>query len=223
MTMNAEPLTPAFSARVREAIGWRWKFGVVPRAKRLFGVADEQWARVVMNRETDRFMRGLPRQSMKLLEISGTADSKWRDFGFASYQATLYPQYDVCAAPLSQAAWDVLVAEQVLEHVERPRAAVRNIHDMLVPGGWFVVTTPFLLRVHAYPGDFSRWTEQGLRQLLVEGGFDDARIVSGAWGNRACVRANFSGFPSWIPWWHSLENEPDFPIVVWAFAQRAPR
>jgi hypothetical protein len=91
---------------------------------------------------------------------------------------------------------------------------------MLRPGGTLVVTTPFLIRVHPSPFDCSRWTELGLKYLLAEAGFDLSRITTGSWGNRACVRSNFVDWRGWNPILHSLRNEPDFPVHVWAFAKK---
>jgi len=222
MSSNTVSRPVGLRSRLTSAFRWRWQWVVLPRVKRLLGIKNQQWARVVMDRVVDQFvLHTLPHRSLRVLEISGMPDSKWREVDFASYRVTTFPDYDVCGAPLAEGPWDLIIAEQVLEHVERPWAAVRNVHSMLTPGGYFVVSTPFLIRVHGFPGDHSRWTEQGLRQLLVEGGFDDANITTNAWGNRACVRANFMNFREWIPWWHSLRNEPNFPVVVWAFARRA--
>jgi hypothetical protein len=30
----------------------------------------------------------------------------------------------------------------------------------------------------------------------------------------------FKGWPGWVRWKHSLRNERNFPIVVWAFARK---
>jgi SAM-dependent methyltransferase len=211
---------PAAISQVRDALSWRWRFVLRPSLKRLLGIQDVQWTRVVMNRECVRFARTLPVDRLDVLEIS-PGDSHWQDFGFGSYRRTMYQDYDVCAEPLRIEAFDLIIAEQVLEHVRQPHCAVRNVHHMLRPGGWFLVSTPFLLGLHAYPDDYGRWTEQGLKELLIAGGFDAAEIRTASWGNRACVRANFKRYPSWIPWWHSLRNEAAFPLVVWAFAQRS--
>ena len=157
---------------------------------------------------------------MDCLEISGTgAEGR---FPFKTYQAVSYPAYDVCQGPLAPNAYDIVIAEQVLEHVLRPDLAVANIHAMLRPGGLFVVSTPFLLKVHAYPLDLYRWTEDGMRQLLRTAGFAD--VVTGSWGNRQCLAADLTADLKWTwydPLWHSLKNEPQFPIVVWAFARRS--
>lgn len=201
---------------IREGLGWRVR-ALLSSVYGLLGASETQWARVVMNRETERFVRSLKYSSLNALEISGT---KWECFGFAAYRTASFPEYDVCGGPLEVEAFDIIIAEQVLEHVLWPYRAVRNIWKMLRPSGVFVVTTPFLLRVHNSPADCSRWTEMGLKHLLAECGFELDRIITGSWGNRSCVRANFREWRLWIPWMHSLRNEGEFPVVVWALARK---
>jgi len=203
----------------KEAFAWRWRFIMRPRIHRILGVKDTQWLRVVMDRETARFVGRLPCSSLDALEISG---QKWAKFGFGSYRAASYDEYDVCAGPLKVEAFDIVLMEQVLEHVLWPYRAVRHVYQMLRPGGLFVVTTPFLIRVHSHPIDCSRWTETGLRYLLAEGGFPLDDVITGSWGNRSCLRANFHRWIQWIPWAHSLRNEPAYPLSVWAFARKGP-
>jgi SAM-dependent methyltransferase len=202
-----------------EGLSWRWRFLAKPWLKRRLGIPDQQWCRVVADRAVAEFVRRLEYREFRAVEISATSD-RWENFGFLSYRNTEYPEYDLCKGPLEEEGFDLVIAEQVLEHVLRPFQAVRNIYRMLRPGGWFVVATPFLIRVHAYPNDCTRWTETGLRHLLIEAGFTDEAIATGSWGNRACVKANFRRFPSWIPWWHSLRNDSLFPVTVWAFARK---
>jgi hypothetical protein len=76
--------------------------------------------------------------------------------------------------------------------------------------------------VHHFPVDCSRWTEVGLKYLLAEAGFPLEAIIVGSWGNRACVTRGFDRVSAWIPWWHSLKNDPRFPVMVWAVARRDP-
>jgi hypothetical protein len=58
---------------------------------------------------------------------------------------------------------------------------------MLRPGGVFIVSTPFLLKVHEFPIDLYRWTEHGMRQLLAGVGF--TVLATASWGNRECLFA----------------------------------
>jgi 2-polyprenyl-3-methyl-5-hydroxy-6-metoxy-1,4-benzoquinol methylase len=44
--------------------------------------------------------------------------------------------------PLAPASCDVVVAIETVEHLENPRAFVRELSRILKPGGWLVVTTP---------------------------------------------------------------------------------
>jgi SAM-dependent methyltransferase len=202
---------------LREGLGWRWRACRKHWLDPLLGIRDQQWARVVMDAATERFVRSLDYTALDALEISGR---KWASFGFKSYRSAAYPDYDLCERPLATEEFNLVIAEQVLEHVLWPYRAVRHAWAMLRPGGVLLVTTPFLVRVHAFPTDCSRWTETGLKYLLAEGGFGLENVQTGSWGNRACVRANFRRWASWVPWLHSLRNEADFPVVVWAFAKK---
>jgi SAM-dependent methyltransferase len=201
----------------RDGVAWR-SLRARRVLRRLMGVQSVQWARVVMDRATAEFALRLDKSKLEALEISG---SKWESFGFRSYRSVHFPAFDICATPPRSAAYDIIIAEQVLEHVKWPYRAARNVHAMLRPGGWFIVTTPFLLRLHREPNDCTRWSEEGMRYLLAESGFRLENIETGSWGNRACVRGNFKRWSRWIPWLHTLKNEPDYPVVVWAFARKA--
>jgi SAM-dependent methyltransferase len=178
-----------------------------------------QWCRVVMNVEIERFIRTLDCLHVDALEISGTG-SQGR-YNFRSYRTVQYPDYDVCESPLAEGQFDLVIAEQVFEHILRPDRAAANIYEMLRPGGVFVISTPFLLKVHEVPLDLYRWTERGMRQLLESAGF--AVISTGSWGNRECLIADMKPGLEWTtynPRRHSLQNEPEFAIVVWAFAEK---
>ena len=176
------------------------------------------WSRVVMNQACRELLGELEYGSFDTLEVSGRA---WQDFGFASYRAVEFPDFDICAAPLAE-RFDLIIAEQVFEHLLYPYRAGRNVHAMLRPGGWFLVSVPFLVKVHGYPIDCTRWTALGLRHFLHECGFPLEQIEAGAWGNRDCIIANFERWIVYEPTLHDLTNEPDFPYHVWALARRGP-
>ena len=200
--------------------------GLVRRAKsklhavlRKVGLeTDEHWVRVVMYRECFAFLRALGPETLDVLEISG--GNRWRtEFEFGSYTNLAYPEFDICSQTLER-QFDVIIADQVFEHLKWPYRAGRNVLAMLKPGRFFIVTTPFLIRVHRVPIDCSRWTEEGLSYLLQECGFPASAIETGSWGNRACAEANFRTLGKAAGPFRSLANEPDFPVTVWAFAQK---
>jgi SAM-dependent methyltransferase len=183
---------------------------------RAVGYDTTDWMRVVMYRECFAFIESLGPERLDVLEISG--GPQWRRrFAFRSYTATEYPGYDICAEQLPQ-RFDLIIADQVFEHLPWPYRAGRNALGMLKHGGHLIVTVPFLVRVHPSPIDCCRWTETGLSYLLQECGFAEAGIRTGSWGNRACAKGNFSNWRK-RGFFGSLANEPHFPVTVWAFAQ----
>jgi SAM-dependent methyltransferase len=189
-------------------------------ANRFFadGSADDHWARVVMNRETERLVRSINPEMRSALEISG--DSWKQRVAFREYRSVDFQTLDICAGPLQDEKFDIVIAEQVFEHLLWPYRAVRHVYQMLNEDGVFLLTTPFLIKIHQHPVDCSRWTEIGIRHLLAEGGFNIDLITTGSWGNRACIKANWGQWKIYQPWLHTLKNEPDFPVVVWALARR---
>jgi len=176
------------------------------------------WIRVIMYRRCFEFIRTLEPEKLDVLEISG--GPQWRRvFKFHSYSETQYPTFDICSQTLSR-QFDLIIADQVFEHLPWPNRAGRNVFQMLRAGGTFVIATPFLVRVHNVPIDCGRWTEQGLSYLLQDCGFLEQNIQTDSWGNRACLKANLAKWRRY-GWFRPLQNEPNYPVMVWAFARKA--
>lgn len=77
-------------------------------------------------------------------------------------------------------SYDFVLCTDVLEHVSRPWVAVIELAGILKPGGTLLLTTPFNYRRHGNQQvvDYWRFTEEGLRQLLLEeAGFRHASIT----------------------------------------------
>lgn len=186
---------------------------------RRWGWDRTHWARVVEYRKCFAFLHAQSPETLDALEISG--EGVWnKAVRFNTYRSIGYPEYDLCAAAYP-AQFDVVIADHVLPHVDCPSRAVENLYAMLRDGGHLIVTSSFLVRVEGSPVDCSRWTERGLKNLLVAGGFDPESVHTDSWGNRSCVKANFR---RWVPYgfglFRSLKNEPEFPVSVWAIARR---
>ncbi|MBT9160818.1 MAG: hypothetical protein DDT26_02114 [Dehalococcoidia bacterium] len=180
------------------------------------GYDHRHWTRPVMHEACTRLLADIGLSKLDVLEIS--AGEHWRSLPFRSFQEMNYPAYDICTDVI-KADVNLIIADQVFEHLLWPYRAARNIHSMLPAGGYFLMTTPFLIKYHPIPHDCTRWTETGLKYFLAEAGFPLDQVVTGSWGNRACVRANFSHWAR-RGWFGSLKNEPDFPVTVWALARK---
>jgi len=184
---------------------------------RILGYRDEPWARVVMYRETLKLISQLDHSALSACEISG---ERWADkFQWKSYTNLFYPDFDICSSATLE-RYDIILAEQIFEHLTYPYRAARNVYNMLHTEGYFFLTTPFLIRVHGYPIDCTRWTETGLKFFLNECGFSEDRIVTGSWGNTSCAKGNFWYWKRYHPLLHSLHNSSDHPVMVWALAQK---
>jgi len=180
--------------------------------------------RVIAYRTTRRWLGELDLAAMEAAEISGKHGERYT---FKSYTRFRYPKHDICAGPYLDAGgaprqFDIILANQVWEHLDRPYAAARHVHQMLRPGGYFWVAVPFFIPYHAAPVDNSRWSARGLKNLLIEAGFDAERIKARQWGNRHAALRNMGQDwpPVYDPDRDDLTNDPDFPICAWALARK---
>jgi hypothetical protein len=214
--MAAELMSEAsFTANLKRKLKSS-RFGpVLKRGMDAVGYDYGHWSRMVMYRECFALLRDLGPSELDALEIS--AGEKWRALNFRSFTETQFPAFDICEHRLEQ-RFDLIIADQVFEHVLWPYRAARNVHEMLRPSGYFMVTVPFLLRLHDGV-DCTRWSGLGLKYLLAECGFPLELTKTGQWGNRQCVKANFRRWAS-RGWFGSLHNEENFPVVAWALAQK---
>jgi SAM-dependent methyltransferase len=170
-----------------------------------------------MNETIDAHIASLAPASQSAAEISGNshADKPWKE-----YTSLSYPKFDLCAPIANQGTFDVVICEQVLEHVADPWRAVANLRELTAPGGHVIVSTPFLIKVHEIAlfdlRDYWRFTPRGLLLLLESAGFVVDTVET--WGNRRCVVGNFRRWSAYRPW-HPLHNDRDLAVQVWAFAR----
>lgn len=92
--------------------------------------------------------------------------------------------------PLADSSADAIVAVEVIEHLENPRAVAREWHRILRPGGLVVLTTPnneswrslaalvgdghfAAFRGASYPGHVTALLREDVRRVLVEAGFGE--------------------------------------------------
>ncbi|RUV09765.1 methyltransferase domain-containing protein, partial [Mesorhizobium sp. M1A.F.Ca.IN.022.04.1.1] len=156
--------------------------------KRLIGYDSRNWLRIRQIEAFTAFLEAANRKSRDVIEISPGWNRYWRAM-CPNYRSVDFPEFDICRDRTDE-QFSIVIADQVLEHVQRPLAAAANIHAMTKQGGWAMVATPFLFRVHARPHDYNRWTPAGLKQVMIEGGFAENDVQVFGWGNKACARAH---------------------------------
>jgi 2-polyprenyl-3-methyl-5-hydroxy-6-metoxy-1,4-benzoquinol methylase len=101
--------------------------------------------------------------------------------------------------PLPAGTVDAAVAVEVIEHLENPRAFVRELARIVRPGGWVVVTTPNQLSVLSllslvgkgqfaafqatdYPAHRTALLETDLRRIFAECGLRDVQVAFTCYG-----------------------------------------
>ena len=177
----------------------------------------EDWVRIEMAKDCARLIGDLETEKFDAFEISGR---KWRKTPFKSYTNSGYPELDICNSP-PEGKFDIIFAEQVWEHLSYPYKAARHVLEALHPGGYFLITVPFLIRRHPTPLDCTRWTAEGLKYFLEEVGFDPQYTYSNDWGNRACLNENLDKWVEYVEGEHSLENEDWYPVTTWALGRKS--
>jgi SAM-dependent methyltransferase len=69
------------------------------------------------------------------------------------------------AMPFADSTFDSALCNAVLEHVQDADRAIAELARVVKKGGHIVVSIPFLQPYHPCPGDFRRYTADGLSQL----------------------------------------------------------
>lgn len=102
--------------------------------------------------------------------------------------------FDAARLPVTDAGVDAAVSVEVIEHLENPRAFVRELARIVRPGGWVVVTTPNQLSASSvlalvlkgqfgafqdasYPAHRTALLESDLRRIFAECGLRDVQVA----------------------------------------------
>ena len=136
-----------------------------------------------------------------------------------------YPEFNLLSLPFKDGEFDACLSDQVLEHIAGPpERAVNEALRVVRPGGYVVHTTCLLTAVHG-PGDFWRFTPEGLDFLHR----DSCEVLEAdGWGNTMVPLMTFLGF-TWRPvpvtrWhpvtWLATANRRSYAHMVWVAARK---
>lgn len=73
---------------------------------------------------------------------------------------------DAHSLPFADESFDVVLANNVIEHLSDPADGVSEMRRVLAPNGQLLYTIPFLYPVHEAPHDYTRFTRYGLERLF---------------------------------------------------------
>lgn len=95
--------------------------------------------------------------------------------------------YDGHTFPFKDNYFDCAISTQVLEHVPDPQRCLDELFRVIKPGGYVMLSVPFLQEEHGGPYDFQRYTEFGLRVLVEKSGFEIIKYKKLTTGIKALI------------------------------------
>jgi SAM-dependent methyltransferase len=133
-----------------------------------------------------QFVAGAARataEGARVLDV-GAGDAPYRElFAHTEYRTTDWEQSPHEGAehvdfvgpaeqlPVADAAFDVALCTQVLEHVPEPARVLAELARVLRPGGRLYLSVPLVWELHEMPHDYFRYTSRGIEHLLGATGF----------------------------------------------------
>ena len=127
--------------------------------------------------------------------------------------------------PCENNRFDVVVSDQVLEHVIDPGKAVKESLRVVRTGGLIIHTTCFMNPIHLFPIDLWRFSPEAL--IWMAG---DAEVIeAGGWGNRSALLLMFMEVGHHLIPEHphhplhriASYNDSRFPISTWLIARKS--
>lgn len=73
--------------------------------------------------------------------------------------------------PFKDNTFDGVIANQVLEHIEKPWIWIKEANRIIKKGGFVILSAPWKFKMHRFPLDCWRILPDGMKSLLEEGSF----------------------------------------------------
>lgn len=117
---------------------------------------------------------------------------------------------DIYSLPFADGAFDAVTISEVVEHLDRPLDALKELARVVRPGGWLVMSIPYrekieyTLCVHCnrrtpVNAHLHSFDENVVNSLLDNSGWDLDCLTP--FVNRPAERFGFAGFTAFLPQW----------------------
>jgi SAM-dependent methyltransferase len=116
-----------------------------------------------------------------------------------------YPEYDlhtIASTTEFKNEFDFFLFNQTIEHLYNPFEAMKQVYEIVKPGGYVFTSVPTINIPHMTPVHFNGYTPMGLAMLFKTANFEIIEI--GQWGNFDYIQKLF-GSHSW-PGFNRLIN-----------------
>src|SRR5437016_9973843 len=91
------------------------------------------------------------------------------------------PAVHVCASsenlPFRDEIFDLVMSQEVVEHVHEPFRTLREMRRVLRKGGTLYFQVPFIIGYHPGPTDFWRFTREGVVEIVKQAGFECGAVT----------------------------------------------
>lgn len=144
--------------------------------------------------------------SGNLLDL-GAGNAKYKSFlesharKYTAFDVQDGPNIDVVGdihkLPFPENTFDTIICTQVFEHIQKPWLVTDQIKKILKPGGYAIITAPFMVPYHAHPYDFYRFTTEGISKIF-EGKIECVEV--GTYGKTFVVIAELIRFEYLSPY-----------------------
>lgn len=84
--------------------------------------------------------------------------------------------YDGKTIPFPEQHFDSIFTSEVFEHIFNLNNIVSELHRVLKPGGYILITIPFVWDEHEAPYDFARYTSYGIKDILQKNNFEIVKL-----------------------------------------------
>jgi len=85
---------------------------------------------------------------------------------------------DAYNLPFENDSFDTAILTQVIEHLEKPERALKEVYRILKPEGLLFISWPFLYPIHEAPRDFFRYSKYGMFYIAENSNFEVIKIKS---------------------------------------------